>query len=153
MKISKLSLLLAGIFLTTAANANIVINSSGVKGDVCEQVTGHWVGSGKAVVFGIINCVYDGATDIQSSQPGELTLANLTLNLRSRESSPLCPAHEVLNLPGQCHNGKILIHDDAANLDGELTDSGTRAHASGTVTFEVPILGRISPKVNIDLHK
>lgn len=156
MKLKGLTLLasLALGLLATSARADIVITAPFAgKGDVCEQIAGHWTGNGKAVMLGVINCIYDGKADIVTSKPGELNINNLQMDLRPKESSKLCPAHELLQLTGSCSNGKIFIHNDTAHLDGEIKEGGKKAIVNGTVTLIVPIIGKISPNVDMDLNK
>jgi len=157
MKLKVLSLII-GLGLTsiaTTVRADIILmNPLAGKSSVCEQVTGHWTGTGKAVTAGgLLTCYYDGKADITSDKVDEFSLKNLELNLKKKDSSSLCPSHEVLELSGECHNGKIIIHTAAAKLDGEFINDGNTANMNGTVTFTVPFIGKVTPDVVMTLNK
>ena len=156
MKLKGLCILAAinVIFFANAARADIVIQVPFAgKGDLCEQSAGNWEGDGKAVVWNMINCYYKGSAYIWSAGPGQMQIDNLKLDLDSDHSSKLCPSSQTLQLKGECHNNKIIIHNEESQLDGELTENGTSASVKGSVTITVPIFGKIKPDVDMKLDK
>lgn len=155
MGIKKKSLLtvFCTALISTSVYANIVIHTpyQGKNEDVCTGVAGSWTGSGTA--SDLIKCVYTGSMNLGYSS-GKLNINDLLLTLDSSKSSGLCPKTEKLQLTGTCENGKIVIDTPGvANLDGDLSQDGMHSNLTGTVTFTVPIFGKISPSVVMTINK
>jgi hypothetical protein len=154
MKFKKLALLITlNLSLIATAHADIIINAPYSNGDVCDLIAGSWKGNGKASEWGVINCVYTGSGTIESTPgSGQMTIKDLILKIDASQSSWFCPSTETLQLSGQCHNGKILIQNDSAKLNGELTADAKQANVNGTITFDTAI-GKMSPDVVMTLNK
>lgn len=156
MKFKALALCVAlNLGLISVAHADIIIYAPyASNGDNCDIIAGKWTGSGKATEWGVINCVYNGSVTIETSTPadGNINLKDLTLKLDSSQSSFICPTTETLQLSGQCHNGKIIIQNDMAKLNGDLSEDALHANVTGTVSFNTPI-GKLSPDVTMTLNK
>jgi hypothetical protein len=150
---------LLNLALISNSYADIVVHApfSG-KEDLCTQIAGNWAGHGKAVELSIVTCDYKGTVTIKSPSPGNINLDDMTLTLNPDQSSYACRFKPVikLNLKGECHNGKLIIHDKETqtNLDGDLSEDGKEAKVSGTVTVSFPWpIGKITPNVDVDIKK
>lgn len=154
MKLKKLALCaVLNLAMITTAHADIIIDAPYSNGDVCDLIAGNWSGGGKATELGIINCVYSGnGVIVETPGSGQMTIKNLVLKLDSKHSSFICPSEETLDLSGTCHNGKIVIQNDSAKLNGNLSADAKQANVNGTVTFSTPI-GKVSPDVVMTLNK
>jgi len=123
---------------SATANANVILHSEA--GNVCEQISGPWTGTGtvSANLRGIkIKCDYSGNAIATSSDPGVFSI-DVTLTL----ISGLCPSSAHIVSPGTCDSetGTISLQSDEADLTGTLSSDGRSANLTGTV--QVPVKGR-----------
>jgi|GEM_PF-2667073 len=139
------TILIAGaIFLTSSAQANIIIQTPN-NADVCANLAGVWAGGGK-VSAGIIQCHYHGTVNITKTAGDN----NYNMDVVLRKDDGICPDDEKLQLPGTCSNGVINLHTQDANLNGSMNPAGTAIDLAGNVTFTV-LGSRVKADVS-DMH-
>ena len=152
MKLKTLSFITALSLSTMFASAHAqttVFSHSNAKGDICEQITGHWQGSGTVHKLAF-TCQYNGDGRMQVTAPGEFSM-----HIDLTKVSGICPKGESLDFTGTCKDGVVKLNTPNADLRGDLVDQAGRLavnNMSGQVWLT--ILGiRTAVDVQMNIHK
>lgn len=127
---------LAVFLAIPAAHADYLFYSSAA--DACEQISGHWIGSGKAESW-LADCAYHG----QGYASAVDAAGNFSIDVSADKDSGsfICPSHTERKLMGNCANGVVTFRSDYGNITGVYANnSGT---AVGTLTA--------SPGIDVDV--
>ncbi len=132
------------LIFANVAHADFFANlQSSNDADPCSPAIGHWSGGGPVETKNhLVKCNYHGEVDIvNAAQPGAV---KVHVDLRRDGGSELCPSHETEDLPGVCSNGNLILKTNDADFQGSLNSAGTQAVITGSVSFVVDIIGKVT---------
>ncbi|MDP1604240.1 MAG: hypothetical protein Q8M03_13355 [Legionella sp.] len=105
------------VFFVNMAHADFVLRSSDPA--VCDYISGHWSGTGKASNWFIGDCFYHGKGTIGTvDQAGHFTVH---LESDKDSGSIFCPRHTKKKFTGTCVNGAVTFMTEYGNLTGDFT--------------------------------
>ena len=142
--------------ISFGVNADVRFQKKSVSGqDICEGLTGPWVGGGTmtAKILGVtVKCDYYGDAVVTEPSPHNYSV-DVVFDLQS--GSALCPGRQTYTLPGTCdsQNGNITLKSDDVNLWGTINESGTQASLEGTVRVTIKGKSIIGTVNQLDLVK
>jgi hypothetical protein len=148
VKIRQIMLLISAAFLTQSALANITLLMDSSK-DMCNGLTGTWVGSGTAKAS-LVTCQYSGIVQVM---PGNLPGTYVALTNLRLDSGTFCPSEVELQMTGSCKDQELTLENKDTNLSGKIGSNGLTADLSGYVYFHVLVNQVRATLENVHLQK
>ncbi len=150
----KLKQLVLGVALnlalfSTAAHADIILQSQKAGGNVCDNIPGAWSGTGtvSATILFKFTCVYHGTgIVIPKSTPN-----SYDFKMSLQKTSGLCPASKEVVLPGFCDPvaGRLVLDSQDVHLTGMISPDGKLVdRITGKIAMTV-----LNQTINADVEK
>lgn len=116
--------------LTTLSHAHFSFHSADT--NACENISGEWIGMGRASNWFIGECVYHGAgTASALDAAGNFSI---TVIADKDSGSIFCPAHTTKLLSGNCVNGDVEFMTEYGAIKGNFADNVGQANGTLTVS-------------------